>query len=201
MPPIRSEKSRKSIEQEGRLLLAIQAIQKQEIPSIREAARLFQLPRATLQGRLAGQPHRSDTRANCHKLTELEEQSLLKWILDMDRRGAAPRQSMVREMANILLAKRGSVAFQLVGRNWVSNFVKRYDELASRFSRRYDYRRAKCEDPKIIREWFSCVEETIREYGILSDDIYNFDETGFAMGQIAAAKVVTRAEYIRRFVT
>ena len=32
----------------------------------------------------------------------------------------------------------------------------------------------------------------------MSDDIYNFDETGFAMGAIATAKVITRAEYYGR---
>ena len=32
------------------------------------------------------------------------------------------------------------------------------------------------------------------EKGILQEDIYNFDETGFAMGLIATTKVVTRAE-------
>ena len=36
---------------------------------------------------------------------------------------------------------------------------------------------------------------TILQYGIDSDDIYNFDETGFAMGLTATAKVVTRSEY------
>jgi hypothetical protein len=31
------------------------------------------------------------------------------------------------------------------------------------------------------------------QYGISHEDIYNFDETGFAMGLIATTKVVTRA--------
>ena len=31
----------------------------------------------------------------------------------------------------------------------------------------------------------------IRKYGILDNDIYNFDETGFQMGVIGTAKVVT----------
>lgn len=35
----------------------------------------------------------------------------------------------------------------------------------------------------------------INENGILSEDIYNFDETGFVMGLISTARVVTRAEY------
>lgn len=38
----------------------------------------------------------------------------------------------------------------------------------------------------------------IDENGIQSEDIYNFDETGFAMGLIATAKVVTRAKYYGR---
>jgi hypothetical protein len=42
------------------------------------------------------------------------------------------------------------------------------------------------------------VEDTIAEYGILSENIYNFDETGFAMGLASTAKVVTRAEYYGR---
>ena len=36
------------------------------------------------------------------------------------------------------------------------------------------------------------------EKGILQEDIYNFDETGFAMGLIATTKVVTRAEIYGR---
>jgi len=32
------------------------------------------------------------------------------------------------------------------------------------------------------------------QHGIAFEDIYNFDETGFAMGLIATVKVVTRAE-------
>jgi hypothetical protein len=46
--------------------------------------------------------------------------------------------------------------------------------------------------------WFELVRRTIDENGIQPEDIYNFDETGFAMGLISTAKVVTRAEYYGR---
>ncbi|RJE16844.1 Pogo transposable element, partial [Aspergillus sclerotialis] len=91
MPPIRSRTSRNSVEQEGRLLLAISAIQKKEIAAIREAARRFNVPKSTLRTRLRGAINRAETRANNHKLTEIEEDSLIQWILSMDQRGAAPR--------------------------------------------------------------------------------------------------------------
>jgi hypothetical protein len=98
-------------------------------------------------------------------------------------------------MANILLAERGG---GVVGTKWVYNYTKRHDEIKSRYSRRYDYQRAKCEDPRIIEPWFELVQRTIDENGIQPEDIYNFDETGFAMGLIATAKVITRAEYYGR---
>ncbi|OQD87427.1 hypothetical protein PENVUL_c353G03493, partial [Penicillium vulpinum] len=77
-------------------------------------------------------------------------------------------------------------------------FVKRRPLLSSRFSKRYNYERAKCEDPKIIQEWFDLVQKTILQFGIDPDDIYNFDETGFAMGLISTAKVITRSEFYDR---
>ena len=36
--------------------------------------------------------------------------------------------------------------------------------------------------------------DIIAKYGIMDSDIYNFDETGFIMGQIASGMVVTNAE-------
>jgi hypothetical protein len=125
MPPIRTQSSRNLVEQEGRILLAIQAIKKQEITSIREASRYFEVPFSSLRNRLNGLTNRSETRANSHKLTEIEEETLLKWILSMDSRGSAPRPSTLREMANMLLASRGSTPVQTVGENWVTKFVKR----------------------------------------------------------------------------
>ena len=75
----------------------------------------------------------------------------------MDLRGAAPRPSMVEDMANLLLSARGTTPIQTIGVNQVTKFVKRHLELDSKFLRRYNYNRAKCEDPKIIMGWFELV--------------------------------------------
>lgn len=144
----RPRSARSSIEQEGRVLLAIQAVQNNEIRSIREAARRFNVPYSTLRDRRHGHIFHAVIRANGHKLTQNEEESLEKWVLDMDSRGAAPRPSMVAEMANLLLAKRGETPIQTVGVNWTTTFVKRRPNLSSRYSKRYNYERAKNEDLK-----------------------------------------------------
>ena len=57
-----------------------------------------------------------------------------------------------------------------------------------------DYQRVLCEDPAAFRKWFDLVRDTIVKYGI-AEDIYNFDETGFLMGLLAASgMVITSAE-------
>jgi hypothetical protein len=101
-------------------------------------------------------------------------------------------------MANILLIARGSTPPSTVGKNWPSTFINRRPELCTRFSRRYDYQRALNEDPKAIRAWFITVQNIVNDNGIQPEDIYNFDETGFAMGLIAIARVVTRAGFYGR---
>jgi hypothetical protein len=94
-------------------------------------------------------------------------------------------------MADKLLAARGAGQ---VGQKWPANFVKRTDSLKTRFNRAYDRQRALCEDPILIRSWFELVEQTKAKYGILDEDVHNFDEAGFMMGKITTQLVVTGSE-------
>lgn len=48
-----------------------------------------------------------------------------------------------------------------------------------------------CEDAELIKGWFTLAQSTNAKYGITDADIYNFDETGFQMGIITLAIVVT----------
>jgi hypothetical protein len=72
----------------------------------------------------------------------------------MDQRGAALTIAILRDMANLLLQHRGDHTPQTVGKNWPTQYIKRHPELTSRFSRKYDYRRALIEDPNTIIELF-----------------------------------------------
>jgi hypothetical protein len=187
----------KAIEQEGRIVLAINALKKGQITKIRQAARLYDVPSSTLHDRFHGRTERASTRANNLRLGKTEEESLKKWIISLASRGAAPRPSAIQAMADILLSKRGEPTPQRnVGVNWVSSFLRRNKDIKTRYLRRYNYQRAKCEDPKLIREFFEAFHKTVMDYGISDDDIYNFDETGFAMGIIATARVVTMSDNI-----
>lgn len=70
-----------------------------------------------------------------------------------------------------------------------------------KWNRKFNSQRARCEDPVTIGAWFKLVQETRLKYGILDEDTYNFDETGFMMGVAATSKVVTSSSTIGRAVT
>ncbi|KAK7570464.1 hypothetical protein V3481_019323 [Fusarium oxysporum f. sp. vasinfectum] len=176
---------------EARILLALQALQNNPNLSTRRAATIYQVNYRTLQRRHNGIQSRCDWIPKSRKLSDLEEQIIVQFIIDLDSRGFPSRLRFVEEMANSLLADRDASP---VGKRWAHNFIKRQPELKTRIFRRYDYQRAKCEDPTIIRGWFRLVQNTIAKYGIRSGDIWNFDETGFMMGIIQSGMVVTGSE-------
>ena len=113
----------------------------------------------------------------------------------MDQRGLSPRPNAVRQIANLLIQKRLDTSQGIiVGNCWVLNFVQRHQALQTRYNCKYDYQRAKCEDPTLIRNWFQLVQNTIAKYSIIEEDIYNFDKTRFQIEVISTTKVITRVE-------
>ena len=178
--------------------MAIAAYKNQKVKSVLHAAQIYEVPEPTLRARIKGRKPRSEARANSHKLTVIEKDVLVKRLLDADKRGFSIRPEFLRGMAQILLSERTKDSLQTLGLNWASKFVKRHPALRTRYNRRISYQRAKQEDPKIIKQWFETVHATIQEHGIHEDDIWNLDETGFAMGLCTTSKVITATERSER---
>jgi predicted HTH domain antitoxin len=125
-------------QKEGRLSLSIQAIQKNQILSVRRAAKLYDISRTSLQRRVKGVVPKAQSNARKRKLQLTEEQSLVDWILALDRRGFPPHIIDVRRMADTLLAARGQQpAPQPVGKNWVSRFINAQPELQTKWNRKF----------------------------------------------------------------
>ena len=74
--------------------------------SIRKATNLYNIPRTTLAYRIAGRTSRDETTVNCHKLTEIKEEVIIRYILDLDIRGFAPRLTSIKDIANYILESR-----------------------------------------------------------------------------------------------
>jgi hypothetical protein len=159
---------------EDKIQLALQAIENskknQKKPlSTRQAARIFNIPYSTLNDRMNNRPYREKSRVEKHKLNPIEEQTLVRYVIEQDARGFPMRLSGVEDMANLLLASRDG---KPVGTNWARRFVDAQPGLKTRFDRPYDYQRALCEDPEVIGNWFRLLRNMMAKYGVLDDDLY-----------------------------
>ncbi len=56
---------------------------------------------------MAGQTYRPETKPNYYKLNDLEEETLVRYILNLDIRGFAPRLASIEDIANYILESRG----------------------------------------------------------------------------------------------
>ena len=105
---------------------------------------------------------------------------------------------ILTEMAQILLHKHIQYSTATVGVNWAFFFIRCCSELWTRYNQRITYQHAKQEDPNVLNQWFETVHAAIQEHGIHEDDIWNFDETGFAMVLCTTSKVITAVERSER---
>jgi hypothetical protein len=176
---------------EGDIYIAISDIQSKQIQSERRAAAVHKVPRSTIQDRRAGRRPRRDCEPKSKRLTKLEEEAIVQRILDESLRGLPLSKAHIQDMADRLLEERGG---NPTGKCWVDRFIKRTPELRTRWSRPYDRQRAACEDPAVIEPWFSLVQSVKAKYGILDEDTWNFDESGFLMGKITSQLVVTGSD-------
>jgi hypothetical protein len=95
------------LQHEGRLQLALEAYKSGQFRSHQAAAQAYNVKRRTLSHRAQGLPFRVEAAPNCQKLTTTEEQTIVRYILDLDSRGFAPQLCEVADMANKLLGVRG----------------------------------------------------------------------------------------------
>jgi hypothetical protein len=176
---------------EGSVLLAISAFRSGDIGSVNAAAKTYGVSKSTLLRRLKGSPAREDYMPQNSNLTPIEEEILLNSILKQDAEGLSPTLDIIRSMANSICKARGKPD---VGRHWPSRFISRNPSLIVRTGRTYECQRKLCETPAVIQAWFELVKNTINKHGILPEDMYNFDETGFQLGQISTSRVVTSSD-------
>jgi hypothetical protein len=106
-----------------------------QIPNVCRAAATYNVPESTLRGQLAGKAAQRDCQPNLKKLTNPEEEAIIKHVLDLNLRGFPPSLKDVQYIANKLLAERGA---QIVGMYWLQNFVKLTERITTHFSQSYD---------------------------------------------------------------
>lgn len=64
--------------QEARIVLALEAMQSPRNLSHGSAATIYKVPYSTLSDRIAGRNSRPEARSNCHRLNDLEEDTIVR---------------------------------------------------------------------------------------------------------------------------
>jgi len=91
---------------ETKLILALEALENDEILSLRAAAKIYNVHHTTLFRRRAGKPARRDIPANLRNLTDLEEQTIVQYVIELSTRAVPLRLCGVEDMANHLRHER-----------------------------------------------------------------------------------------------
>ena len=100
---------------EARITLALQAYNNDPKLSLWRASKLYQVKYTTLHCRLNGVQARANTIPKSRKLSNLEEEIVIKYILDLNLRGFPSRLRGVEEMTSRLVANRDVTRRQALG--------------------------------------------------------------------------------------
>jgi DDE superfamily endonuclease/Tc5 transposase DNA-binding domain/helix-turn-helix, Psq domain len=184
---------------EEKIQKAIVALQLKEYKSIRKAAEHFEVPKSTLADRLAGKKTRTQTHEMAQILSNAEENTLVRWISRLTVTGFPATPMLVKEMADEIRIRRVQVASSQnptftntppIGHEWIYRFQKRHPELKGCYSRQLESNRAKEATSEKIQAWFDAFQtrHTERKYELA--DIYNMDETGFAVGGTQSTRII-----------
>lgn len=200
-------KNEAAAENEAKLQEAVAAVLDNK-HTCHSAAIAFDVPRSTLYDRVKyGKKPRNQAHEDDQNLTHAEEAELVRWITRLTISGYAPRYETLRQLAEIIRERRvktdeGGVSVKVydpIGKEWVPRFIQRHPELASVRLRSIDATRMKAASPERLQRWFDDLEKVLMEFNIKPENIYNMDESGFAIGEKEPGRVIINANIRQKF--
>ena len=94
--------------QEARIILAIEAIRTIKKMSIQHTTKTYDVPKNSLRYRIKGRIAKAETRHSRHQLTLNKEETIIRYIFDLDSRRFPPRIGGIEDIANLLLTTRSA---------------------------------------------------------------------------------------------
>ena len=177
---------------EQRILDAISAYNEKKYTSIRKCATVFYIPRTTLCRRLAGGVSRSTAHEHEQYLSIAEEQTLTKWISKLSKFGYAVSPKIARELAfeirrsQVPLSTPNPSSTSLPprpGKHWIRGIYTRHPNIKGAWSRQLESSRYNGTRYPIVEAYFSSLTKLFTANTYAPENIYNVDESGFAIGE------------------
>jgi len=116
-----------------RYSLALADLDNDPSVSLRETARIYDLPRSTLQARWKGRQSAKAFQRGRQRLSVHEEDALIQWIDTITAWGWPPRIEQLKTMAKHLMTAKGDL--DPLGQHWYKNFLHRHPDFNTRYSR------------------------------------------------------------------
>lgn len=187
---------------EAEIQAALQSLFRQKRPNITATVRHFNVPMRTLGQRYHGRNSRFQRRPTLGRLNNAEEDSIVDYCSRIEEFAPRMRYRDLTHLANRILAERyqnegNDNSPPRVSQMWPTRFLKRHPEIAIQKQHSIDLVRA-TQSPTVVSNWFHTYEKLIRTLGILQEDIWNFDETGFQIGVGRSQKVVVSTSNKRK---
>ena len=189
----------KAIENETAIIEALDAIKFGTYKNASEASRALGISRTTLYRRVKGNPSRSSARVKQQLLTEVEENTLVKYIQQLTRVGYPLTYGMLRELVVEIKKNHDALGASpticsikeiRIGQDWIPRFIKRHPRIKSVIGRRIEANRMEGIKKDTLNAYFAEIERTIKHFNIDKSNIYNMDETGFSIGTMESTRII-----------
>ena len=181
-------------QQEERIQAALVAFSQGRFKNLKAAALQHQILYKTLYNRKNGRKSCTKAFKDLQALPPAAEDVLVLHICRQADFGFPVTPQALKNLAQQLLHQHTSNNDAMLGTNWVAAFTHRHPELKTFYSHIMDAQRVLAGDPKVVEAYFDLLEETVKEYNIVPDNIYNMDETGFLLGQSQAHNIIVPKE-------
>lgn len=152
--------------------------------SQREAAKLFKVPRSTLQAKLTFVIPVEAARGPFPYLTYEEEKQIVEWILYYSNRGFPITKLMLQQnVQKIIIADNRKTPFvnNKPGRTWYKSFMSRHPEISVRVCQNLNTSRVSATE-EALKEWFRVVDLELEKNQLKNIDpsrVFNLDESAF----------------------
>ncbi|KAJ5260482.1 transcriptional regulator family: Centromere protein B DNA-binding region [Penicillium angulare] len=125
---------------------------------------------------------KTDVKPSNYALNVQQEKALGYWIQAMDAAFIPPTPNIIEQWANATLA-RSKTPDRTVGKDWVYRYIKRFPDTEMKLRRQkiVDSKRLGAADVSMLYHWYDLLAKALD--GVHPRLIYNFDETGFHIGQ------------------
>jgi hypothetical protein len=174
-----------------RIELAVAACSRENGPSARKAAKVYDVAPSTITRRLN---HSVQSATSVHqsrqRLSPTEEQVVIQKAIHYYESGLPLGIRHLHEFANEILTRKDPDAPE-IGQNWHKKLLARNPLLERVLSRPPDRVRTTVVTRKNTLEgFFKLYSELRKTHGIALNDVYNMDEKGFLMGPIQPSHVL-----------